>query len=104
MLDKIRNLYGDLEINALLSGLPVSDFEFLTGVLAPAFPDIVGDSERRKDKVELSIVKKQFQDYAKITKNKTLKEDKMAFGRYIKFFEHKGYIEKFLDENDKRKK
>ena len=103
-IEVLADLYGDLEINSLLAGLPVSDFEFLTGVLAPAFRNADGDQKERLDRVELSTIREQFKEYIQGRENKTLKKDKVAFTRYVKFFEDRGYIEKFQDENDKRKK
>lgn len=101
----LNELYGELEINALLSGFPVSNYEFLSKILEPAFQDYDGgDSERRKDRVPLKDIRNSLNEYISANKNTKLRADKMAFSRYIKFLEDKHFIEKQEDEKDKRKK
>ena len=100
----LTELYGELEINALLSGFPVSNYEFLSRILEPVFQDYDGgDSERRKDRVPLSEIRNAFKEYVALNQDTRLKSDKMAFSRYLKFLEDKGYIINEKDEKDKRR-
>ena len=99
-LKVLPNLYGDIGINALLSGLPTSNYEFLTRVLQPAF-DSTGPDE---SSVEQKEIFERLKKYTKETPATKLKSDKMAFNRYLKFPEERGYIVRDTDEKDKRKK
>jgi hypothetical protein len=90
-------LYGELEINALLSGFPVSNYEFLSKKIEPALQENEG-------RVSLSDIRNVFTGYVSANKNTKLRSDKMAFLLYLKFLEDKHFIEKEADENDKRKK
>jgi len=100
----LSTLYGDLKLNALLSGLTASYYEFLSSVILPLFKDKDDIKEKTKDKVELKDIRETFLKYAQSDENQELKKDKMAFNRYMKFFVEKGYLEKIEDEEDKRKK
>ena len=99
-LKVLPNLYGDIGMNALLSGLPTSNYEFLTRVLQPAF-DSTGPDE---SSVEQKEIFEELKKYTKETPATKLKSDKMAFNRYLKFLEERGYIVRDTDEKDKRKK
>ncbi len=99
-LKVLPNLYGDVGINALLSGLPASNYEFLVKVLQPLF-----DSKwPNETSVEQKEIFEELKKYTKETPNTKLKSDKMAFNRYMKFLEERGYIVRETDEKDKRKK
>ena len=99
-LKVLPNLYGDIGINALLSGLPASNYEFLVRVIQPLF-----DSKRPDEpSVEQKEILEEFNKYTKETPTTKLKSDKMAFNRYVKFLEERGYIARDTDEKDKRKK
>lgn len=93
----LTELYGELEINALLSGFPVSNYEFLSKIIEPVF-------QENESRVSLSDIRNAFIEYVSTNKNTKLRSDKMAFSRYIKFLEDKHFIEKEKDENEKRKK
>ena len=99
-LKVLPNLYGDIGINALLSGLPSSNYEFLVRVIQPLF-DSKGPEE---PSVELKEIFEEFKKYTKETPTTKLKSDKMAFNRYMKFLEERGYIARETDEKDKRKR
>jgi DNA-binding MarR family transcriptional regulator len=100
----LSTLYGDLKLNALLSGLSASYYEFLNFIILPLFKEKDDLEEKTKDKVELKKIREYFIKYAQSSDNHELKKDRMAFNRYIKFFVEKGYIQKIDDEQDKRKK
>ena len=99
-LKVLPNLYGDMGINALLSGLPASNYEFLVGVIQPLFESKGPD----ESSVEQKEILEEFKKYTKETQTTKLKSDKMAFNRYMKFLEERGYIVRETDEKDKRKK
>lgn len=99
-LKVLPSLYGDIGINALLSGFPSSNYEFLVRVTQPLF-DSKGPEERS---VEQKEIFEEFKKYTKENPTTKLKSDKMAFNRYLKFLEERGYIVRETDEKDKRKK
>ena len=95
-LKVLPNLYGDLGINALLSGLPTSNYEFLVNVLQPLL--------QSKESVEQKEIYRELKEYTKKTETTKVKSDKMTFSRYMKFLEDRGYIARETNENDKRQK
>ena len=105
-LRSISKTYGELEVNALLAGFPVSNYEFLTKVLMPQFVSLQGDEERKVDRVLQKDIRKALGNYTMTKKQTYLKGDKMAFSRYLKFLgpepEGRGFIEVEKDEKDKR--
>ena len=92
----LTDLYGDMEINALLSGLPSSYYEFLVKVLQPLFA--------LQESVEQKEIFEEFNKYTRETPATKLKSDRMAFSRYMKFLEDRGYIARETNEDDKRRK
>ena len=106
-LRSISKTYGELEVNALLAGFPVSNYEFLTKILMPKFISLKDDEEHREERVPQKDVREALGEYVKTSKQTYLKGDKMAFSRYLKFLgpepEGRGFIEIEKDEKDKRK-
>ena len=99
-LKVLPSIYGDIGINALLSGLPASVYEFFTRIIQPLF-ESRGPDEQSVEQKEISD---EFKKYTKEAGETLLKPDKMAFSRYMKFLEERGYIVRETDEKDKRKK
>ena len=106
-LRSISKTYGELEVNALLAGFPVSNYEFLTKVLMPKFIKLQDDEEHREERVLQKDVRIALGEYVRASKQTYLKGDKMAFSRYLKFLgpepEGRGFIEIEKDDKDKRK-
>lgn len=96
----LSQIYDDLEMNSIMSGIPVSLFEFWRDVLTPLFTkDDSGDYAE----VKQSDVVKALDNYAEAHKNNTkLKSGKLTVSRDLTKLEDRGLIKKVEDEKDKR--
>lgn len=96
----LSEIYDDLELNSILSGIPVSLFEFWKDVLTPLF---VKDDSGDYAEVKQSDVVKALDNYVETNKNNTkLKSGKLTVSRDLTKLEDRGLIKKVEDEKDKR--
>lgn len=96
----LTQVYDDLEMNSILSGIPVSLFEFWRDVLTPLF---VKDDSGDYAEVKQADVVRALDDYTNTHKNGTrLKSGKLTVSRYLTKLEDRGLIKRAEDEKDKR--
>ena len=101
--EDIRSLvqiYDDLEINSILSGIPASLYEFWRDILTPLF---MKDLEGEYVSVKQSDIVKKLDNYCDDNKGKTrLRPGKLTVSRNLTKLEERGLIKKVEDDKDKR--